>query len=130
MCWAIINGEVDEDLAHFETVPLYHSRWLTFACRILQFYVSQFNQTRNLYLITEFAIKVYFHNWFDINANKKLTDGSKNLYNMIVRINCQSDKKKIKDICYNVLNDNSFFAHGENILVSMLGDSDEFVRKL
>ena len=35
--------------------------------------------------------------------------------------------KKIKDICYNVLNNNSFFAHGENILVSMLSDSDESV---
>ena len=35
--------------------------------------------------------------------------------------------KKIKDTCYNVLNNNSFFAHGENILVLMLSDSDEFV---
>ena len=103
----IINGEVDEDLAHLETGPLNHSCWLTFACRILRFYVSQFNPTRNLCLITEFAIKVCFHSWFDIKANKKLTDGSKNLYNMIVRINCLPDKK-IKDICYNVLNNNSF----------------------
>ena len=29
----------------------------------------------------------------------------------------------------NVLKNNSFFAYGENILVSMLGDSDEFVRR-
>ena len=128
MCWAFINGEVDEDLAHLEIGPLNHSRWLTFACRILRFYVSQLNQTRNLCLITEFAIKVYFQSWFDIKAIKKLTDGSKNLYNMIVRINCLSDKK-IKDICYNVLKNNSFFAHGENILVSMLSDSDEFLRR-
>ena len=36
--------------------------------------------------------------------------------------------KKIKDTCYNVFNNNnSFFAHGENILVLMLSDSDEFV---
>ena len=35
MCWAIITGEVDEDLAHIEIGPLNHSRWLTFACRIL-----------------------------------------------------------------------------------------------
>ena len=46
---------------------------------------------------------------------------------MIVRINCLPDKK-IRDICYNVLNNKSFFAHGENILVAMLGDSDEFVK--
>ena len=61
MCWAIINGEVDEDLAHLEIGPLNHSRLLTFVCRILRFYVSQFNPTRSLCLTTEFAIKVYFH---------------------------------------------------------------------
>ena len=58
-----------------------------------EFYVSQFNPTRNLCLITEFAIKEYFHSWFDIKANKKLTDGSKKLYNVILKINCLSDKK-------------------------------------
>ena len=43
----------------------------------------------------------------DIKANKKLTGGLKNLYNMMVRINGLQDKK-IKDICFNVLNNNSF----------------------
>ena len=73
MCWAIISGEVDEDLTHLEIEPLNHSRWLTFACRILRFYISQSSPTKNLCLITEFAIKVYFHSrWFDTKANKKV----------------------------------------------------------
>ena len=63
MCWAIITGEVDEDLAHLKIGPLNHSRWLSFACRILQFHVSQSNPTKNLCVITEFAIKVYFYSW-------------------------------------------------------------------
>ena len=48
ICWAITNGEVDEDLAHLEVGPLNHLRWLTFAGQILRFYVSQFNPTRSL----------------------------------------------------------------------------------
>ena len=47
---------------------------------------------------------------------------------MIVRINNFPDQR-IREICYNVLNNNSFFAHGENILVAMLGDMDETVRR-
>ena len=128
MCWTFKNGKVDEDLDHLEIGPLNHSRWITFACRILRFYVSQFNPTKNLCLITEFAIKVYFRSWFDIKANTKFTDGSKNLYNMIVRINCLSVKKNQRYLLQ-CSEQQQFFAHGENIHVSMLGDSDEFARR-
>ena len=128
MCWAIITGEVDEDLSHLEIGPLNHSRWLTLACRVLRFYISQANPTKNLCLIVQFVIKVYFHSWFDIKNNKKLTQGSMNLYNMIVRINNFPDQR-VREICYKVLNNNSYFAHGENILVAMLADMDETVRR-
>ena len=80
-------------------------------------------------MIVEFVLKVYFASWFDIKKNNKLTHGSINLYNIIIRINNFPDLK-IRQICYNVLNNNSiFFAHGENILVAMLGDIDETVRR-
>ena len=72
MCWAIITGEVDEDLSHLQIGPLNHSRWLTLACRVLRFYVSQANPTKNLSLIVVFVIKVYFHSWFDIKNIKSL----------------------------------------------------------
>ena len=128
MCWAIITGEVDEDLSHREIGPLNHSHWLTLACRVLRFYISQANPTKNLCLIVQFVIKVYFHSWFDIKNNKKLTQGSMNLYNMIARINNFPDQR-IREICYKVLNNNSYFAHGESIFVAMLADMDETVRR-
>ena len=71
MCWAIITGEVDEDLSHLQIGPLNHSRWLTLACRLPQFYVSQVNPTKNLSLIVEFVLKVYFPSCFDIKKNNK-----------------------------------------------------------
>ena len=128
MCWAIITGEVDEDVSHLEIGPLNYFRWFTLACRLPRFYVSQANPTKNLSFIVEFVLKVYFPSWFDIKKNNKLTHGSINLYNIIIRINNFPDLR-IRQICYNVLNNNSFFAHGENILVAMLGDIDETVRR-
>ena len=36
---------------------------------------------------------------------------------------------KIQKLCYKVLNNNSYFVHGENILLAMLSDKDQLVRK-
>ena len=34
--WALIHGEVYDDLVYFEIGPIVHSRWLTLGCRILR----------------------------------------------------------------------------------------------
>ena len=49
--------------------------------------------SKNLKIIAKFIIKVYFHSWFDIKANEKLTDRFKNLFNMIQRINRFPDQR-------------------------------------
>ncbi|KAB7503292.1 hypothetical protein Anas_13011 [Armadillidium nasatum] len=36
--------------------------------------------------------------------------------------------KNVREICYKILNNNSYFAHGENILIAMLADEEEEVR--
>ena len=64
-------------------------------------------------------VKVYFPSWFDIKINKYLTDGPKNLINVIQRINKFPDSNA-KNICYQGINNNSYFANGENILIEML----------
>ena len=73
-------------------------------------------------------VKVYFPSWFGIKINKYLTDGPKNLFNVIQRIHKFPDSN-VKNICYQVINNNSYFAHGENILIRMLADEDEEVRR-
>ena len=52
--------------------------------------------------------KVYFSSWFDIKINKHLTDGPKNFFNVIQRINKFPDSN-VKNICYQVINNNSYF---------------------
>ena len=76
MCWAIIPGEVDQDLDHLEIEPLNHSHWITFPCQTLRFNVSQPNST-NLCLITEFEIKAVFplSRFFSANQRRQIIFG-------------------------------------------------------
>ena len=94
----------------------------------MQYYVSQRNHCKNLKKLVEFIVKIYLPSWFEIKANNRLSNGSQNLFNMIQRINSFSNIKICK-LCYKVLNNNSYFAHGENILVAMLNDKDQLVRR-
>lgn len=127
MSKAVSSGNVDQELELLEVGPLVHSRWLTLACRILRLYVSKRKPSKNLILLSKFVINVYMKSYFDIKRNYKITDGSKNLFSLINRI--KEFSKKIQDICFEVLNNNSYFAHGENILLSMLADIDDKLRK-
>ena len=40
ICWAIINGSIEDNLVYSEVGPIVHSRWLNLGCRILRYYVS------------------------------------------------------------------------------------------
>ena len=47
---------------------------------------------------------------------------------MIQRIN-KFPESNAKNICYKVIDNNSYFAHGENIFIGMLADEDKEVRR-
>ena len=106
-----------------EPGPLYHSRWLTLACRILRYYVSVENTSAALKLLSEYCVTVYFPTWFHIKANKYLTDGPKNLHFLVQRI-MKLSNAKIRNIALHYVQINAFFTHPENILLSMLSDED------
>ena len=67
ICWAVICGEVDEDLKLLEIGPIVHSRWLTLACRILRLYTATCNPSQSLVTLAEYCLKVYFPTWFEIS---------------------------------------------------------------
>jgi hypothetical protein len=128
MCTAVMTGTVTPDLALLEVGPLCHARWLTLACRILRFYVSH-KPTSKLTMLAEFCIKVYFPSWFEIKANKYITSGARNFFNMMQRVD-QFPHTKVKTIALRYIEINAFFAHPENVLIAMLGDEDSHIRNL
>ena len=122
-------GEVDENIQHLEIGPLCHARWLTLGSRILRYYVSQINPSKQLTALAEFCVKVYFPSWFQIKWKCYITVGAQNFHFVLERVN-KFPNKKIRDRALATLQHNSYFAHHENVLLEMLSDSDQEVRSL
>ena len=120
---------INKDLKLLEVGGLSHARWLTLACRILRYYISVEHPLISLATLAEFCIKVNFPNWFEIKNKHRITDGAKNFYNMVQRV-LLFPNKKVTQIALKDLKRNAFFAHQENILLSMLADNDKMVRHL
>ena len=129
ICMAVIVGSVDEDLQFLEVWPIVHSRWLTLACRILRLYVSKETPSANLQAIARFCISGYLPTWFETKKQNQIIHGAKNFFNLVHRIQ-QFPESEIRSIASKVVQRNAFFAHPENVLLGMLGDDDEEIRRL
>ena len=127
LCMCIMLGDVDDDLALMECGPLCHSRWLTLGCRLCRYYISLQKPTKELRIIVEFCILVYFPMWFQIKYHHRFTDGANN-YHLMIKTVSQFPHKKYRDIALSNVLRNSYWAHHENILISMLADHDPTVR--
>ena len=123
----IISEPGSHYITHTRPGRLGYARWLTSANRILRIYVSQIVPSANLVLLTRFVINVYARSWFDIKYKSSFTDSPKHIFNMISRIS-EFDNALVTQICHRVISTNSYSLHSENILCTMLEDSDPLVR--
>ncbi|KAK2578323.1 hypothetical protein KPH14_012624 [Odynerus spinipes] len=105
-----------------------HSRWLTTANRILTLYVATTNPSYNLKTLVEYVMKVYAPVWFSIKMQSSFKDGAKHIFKMISFSRYLPEN--LKSVIDAVIERNSFFAHPENLLVSMLFDTRSHVREL
>ena len=120
---------LDEDLHFLKVGPIVHSRWFTLACRILQLYLSKHIPLANLQAIARFCISVYFPTWFEIKRQSQIIHGAKNFFNLVHRIQ-KFPHSKICSTELKVVQRNAFFAHPKNILLGMLRDDDEEIKRL
>lgn len=125
---AVPSGECTESLADKNPGEMAHSRWLTTASRILRLYVSSEVLSQNLRIIVLYVMKVYVTTWFDIKRKSSIIYGAQHLHKMIKRSRIFEPNilKKIDP----VVERNSFFAHPENILLSMIHDDMKNIREL
>ena len=122
------SGSVDASLELLEVGVLSHSRWLTLGCRILRFYVSEEESSSVLTELAESLIKVY-PSWFQIKLKSKITDGSANFFSIVKRV-MKLPNKTVRDVAFNALERNAYFAHQESVLLAMFGDDDDGVHHL
>ena len=60
ICLAVMSGSMDQNLHLLQIGPIVHFRWITLACRILQFYTSTKKTSKNLVILAKFCLKLYF----------------------------------------------------------------------
>jgi len=128
MCKGISKGIISSSLSARNPGNVSHSRWLTTANRILRLYISTKEPSQNLKLITEYVIKVYAPSWFEIKSKPSCQHGSNHFFGIIEKSRFLPEH--IKNIIYSALQRNGYFAHPENILISMLADNKQHIREL
>lgn len=128
ICKAVFVGYCPQDLANRDPGTLSHSRWLTFADRLLRLYVGTAYPTPQPVSLATFVMKVYAPSWFTIKYNSTFRDGPRNLQLFISRFQYLPDN--LMDIVKSVVQDNAYFAHAEDVLAAMLFDDRSYVRQL
>lgn len=129
MCHAIQNGFINSSLAMKSPGTLVHSRFLTTANRILRYYVSKSAPSQKLVNMVDFIIKVYAPMWFAIKSTKSFRMGSLLIYRYIKMIR-ENIEPKFHDVLFKVVSNNSYFAHPENVLITMLTDENKEIREM
>lgn len=128
MCQTIVSGVCCSRLAKRDPGKIVHSRWLTLANRVLRLYISTSIPSESLQTLATFIIKVYAPCWFSIKLHHSCTNGAQHVHESIKRSRYLSDS--LKAVIDPVLQRNAYFAHCENILLSMIFDPRVFVRQL
>jgi hypothetical protein len=128
MTQAVTSGECPQQLADCQPGPLAHSRWLTTASRILRLYVAEKTPSANLVTIVTYIVRVYTPMWFEIKTKPSCSDGARHVWKLISYSRyLEGDLKAVVD---KVIQRNAYFAHSENLLLSMLSNEREFIRKV
>lgn len=125
---AINSGTISEDLATRNPGPISHSRWLTTANRILRLYVSLEKPSYEIRQLINFILKCYMPIWFKIKTSKNFTDGPKIVFEVIKTSRYLTEN--LLEVIDPVIERNAFFAHTENLILSMIVDQRWEVREL
>lgn len=127
MVVAVNNGHCDERLASEEPGVMSTARWLTTGSRILRHYVTQERPSPTLKKLAEFVVKVYAPFWFLVKSQPQAIHGSRHVFKYICWI--RQLPKDVQLVIRPFIENNAYFFHPENILLSMITDPDSQTRK-
>ena len=124
---AIQTGQVPDTLASQAIGPVFHARWNTLAVRALSKYSRQRNPSKKFKNIVSFILNMYLPVWFRVKCQPHIQDGSKHFYYMVEL--SRDLNEEAKQVVEKVLQDISHFAHSESIVISLLADEREELRR-
>lgn len=126
MALAIHTGVYDDKLASKKPGPVSTARWLTTASRILRLYVSKQNPSQALQKLVQFIVQVYVPFWFLVKTRPQAIHGSRNVHKYITWL--RDMPEDVQTVVRKSIKNNAYFFHPENILLTMITDSDRMVR--
>ena len=106
---------------------LHQARWLIRANRILRLYIITTNPTENLKDLVKIVMFLYALGWFQLKSHPSVSDDARNFWFIL---SCSWKLKAHRQqVVATALNKNSFFARPYNILIPMLADEQQSMRK-
>ena len=107
--------------------PLITSRWVTCGVRLCCMYTRTRRPSKALIRLTKVVVNLYFPGWFIFKLFPHIQSGSRNFF-FVLDLTRELEKAD-RAIARKVMQDNSYWAHAENLIISMLGDEREEVRR-
>lgn len=133
MAKAIDAGYLSEKLSKQKPGKMHKARWVTTMSRILRVYVSFKNCPLVLQILVYYIMKIYIPVLLAIKDKPSFIHGSRHLHLLISLSQQYFDTKEYTAVyneIKNTINNNGYFANSESILLSMITDSDQCIRKM
>ena len=128
MYQAVKNGICSQSLAARDPGPINHARWLTTANRILRLYVATEKPFEGLISVVNYIMNVYVPMWFNIKCKWSCINGPIHVAETLRRVSGLKDSTQ--KVVLPVIQRNAYFAHPENVLLSMLQEKNGKTREL
>ena len=119
---------VDEKWASWKIGPLYHSRWITLATRLLFLYTRKQNPSQKPTNIVKCIVQIYAPTWFPIKVSSKFADSPKILFTTISQLHSMTNDD-IRQVAQKNIQGNAFCLLPENFLYAMIKDNDPAMRQ-
>ena len=124
ICQSVSTGTVPQELSMRSPGALHHAQRLIRVNRILRLHKSTTNPTEKS---TDLVMFLHAQGWFQIKSHPSVSDGAPNFWFIL---SCSWKlKTQRQEIVVTTLNKNSFFAHPDNVLIAMLANEQQTIRK-
>lgn len=127
ICTAISNAECSSKLATRSPGKLSLARFTTLANRLCRLYVSTENPSQLLNEMVKYVLWVYAPTHFNIKYKSACFYGAIHLTNIVKASSFLRGSHLIT--VRDTIENNAFFAHPENVLLAVLNDEDETIRR-
>ena len=135
LCLLIMNGfenATEEQINAFNGPPgkVTAARWITTAVNILCLYLQSKSPTPNLVLLTSIILNLYCPALFKIKQEWEFYHAPKHFYEILkLSKSLFSKRPELLEVVHDVLRNNCYSIHPENVVTCMVMDGDEKVNQ-